>query len=109
MALLFVVQKILDCDIPEEMKIYQEKTGRKRKVTGCHESGMAPLFVVQEILDCDIPEEMKIYQEKTDRKRKVTRCHESKKDPFVHAPDPLVSATWFEVDSGSSVGLIQAR
>ena len=25
---LFVVQEILDCDIPEEMKIYKEKTGR---------------------------------------------------------------------------------
>ena len=29
MSPLFVVQKILDCDIPEEMKIYKEKTGRK--------------------------------------------------------------------------------
>ena len=26
---LFLVQEILDCDIPEEMKIYKEKTGRK--------------------------------------------------------------------------------
>ena len=26
---LFAVQEILDCDIPEEMKIYKEKTGRK--------------------------------------------------------------------------------
>ena len=26
---LFVVQEISDCDIPEEMKIYREKTGRK--------------------------------------------------------------------------------
>ena len=26
---LFVVQKIPDCPIPEEMKIYKEKTGRK--------------------------------------------------------------------------------
>ena len=26
---LFVVQEIPDCDIPEEMKIYKEKTGRK--------------------------------------------------------------------------------
>ena len=29
MAPLFVVQEIPDCDIPEEMKIYKEKTGRK--------------------------------------------------------------------------------
>ena len=29
MASLFVVQKIPDRDIPEEMKIYQEKTYRK--------------------------------------------------------------------------------
>ena len=29
MAALFVVQDILDCDIPEEMKIYKEETGRK--------------------------------------------------------------------------------
>ena len=29
MSLLFVVEEILDCDIPEEMKIYKEKTGRK--------------------------------------------------------------------------------
>ena len=29
MAPLFVVQRISDCDIPEEMKIYTEKTGRK--------------------------------------------------------------------------------
>ena len=29
MSPLFVVQEILDCDIPEEMKIYKEKTGRK--------------------------------------------------------------------------------
>ena len=29
MAPLFVVQKIPDCDIPEEKKIYKEKTGRK--------------------------------------------------------------------------------
>ena len=26
---LFFVQEIPDCDIPEEMKIYKEKTGRK--------------------------------------------------------------------------------
>ena len=26
---LFVVQEIPDCDIPEEMKMYKEKTGRK--------------------------------------------------------------------------------
>ena len=26
---LFVVQEIPDCDIPREMKIYKEKTGRK--------------------------------------------------------------------------------
>ena len=26
---LFVSQEILDCDIPKEMKIYKEKTGRK--------------------------------------------------------------------------------
>ena len=105
MALLFVVQKILDCDIPEEMKIYQEKTGRKRKVTGCHESGMAPLFVVQEILDCDIPEEMKIYEEKTGRKtvKGTKKLHEGKKDPFVHASDQMAFATWFEVYSGSSI------
>ena len=29
MVPLFVVQEIPDCDIPEEMKIYREKTGRK--------------------------------------------------------------------------------
>ena len=29
MAPLFVVQEIPDCDIPEEMKIYKEKTGQK--------------------------------------------------------------------------------
>ena len=29
MAALFVVQDVLDCDIPEEMKIYKEETGRK--------------------------------------------------------------------------------
>ena len=29
MAPLFLVQDILDCDIPEEMKIYKEETGRK--------------------------------------------------------------------------------
>ena len=29
MAPLFVVQEIPDCDIPEEMKIYKEKTDRK--------------------------------------------------------------------------------
>ena len=29
MTLLFVVQEIPDCDIPKEMKIYKEKTGRK--------------------------------------------------------------------------------
>ena len=29
MAPLFVVQTIPDCDIPEEMKMYKEKTGRK--------------------------------------------------------------------------------
>ena len=30
MSPLFVVQEIPDCDIPEEMKIYKEKTGRKK-------------------------------------------------------------------------------
>ena len=29
MPSLFVVQEILDCNIPEEMEIYKEKTGRK--------------------------------------------------------------------------------
>ena len=29
MSPLFVVQEILDCSIPEELKIYKEKTGRK--------------------------------------------------------------------------------
>ena len=29
MSPLFVVQEIIDCSIPEEMKIYKEKTGRK--------------------------------------------------------------------------------
>ena len=29
MSPLFVVQEIPDCDIPEEMKVYKEKTGRK--------------------------------------------------------------------------------
>ena len=28
---LFVVKEIPDCDIPEEMKIYKEKTGRRRE------------------------------------------------------------------------------
>ena len=38
MAPLFVVQEIPDCDIPEEMKIYKEKTGiRNKKVIGCYE------------------------------------------------------------------------
>ena len=41
MAPLFVVQEIPDRDIPEEMKIYKEKTGRKavkgiKEVTWCH-------------------------------------------------------------------------
>ena len=44
---LFVVQEIPDCAIPEEMKIYKEKTGRKtvkgdKKVTGCYESKKNP-------------------------------------------------------------------
>ena len=29
MTSLFVLQEIPDCDIPKEMKIYKEKTGRK--------------------------------------------------------------------------------
>ena len=29
MAPLFVFQEIPDCNIPEEMKIYKEKTGKK--------------------------------------------------------------------------------
>ena len=29
MVPLLVVQEIPDCDIPEEMKVYKEKTGRK--------------------------------------------------------------------------------
>ena len=29
MAPLFVVQEIPDCNVPEEMSIYKEKTGRK--------------------------------------------------------------------------------
>ena len=29
MSSLFVVQEIPDCDIPEEMKVYKENTGRK--------------------------------------------------------------------------------
>ena len=29
MAPLFVVQETPDCNIPEEMKIYEEKTGKK--------------------------------------------------------------------------------
>ena len=68
-------------------------------------SEMAPLFVVQEILDCDIPEEMKIYEEKTGRKtvKGTKKLHEGKKDPFVHASDQMVFATWFEVYSGSSI------
>ena len=42
MAPLFVVQEIYDRDIPEEMKIYQEKNWQKnsegdKKVTGCLE------------------------------------------------------------------------
>ena len=42
MTLLCVVQEMPDCNIPEEMKIYKEKTGRKtvkgtKKVTGCYE------------------------------------------------------------------------
>ena len=41
MAPLFVVQEIPDCYIPQEMKIYKEKTDRKTvkgtQVTGCYE------------------------------------------------------------------------
>ena len=33
----------------------------------------------------------------------VTGCWESKKDPFVHAPDWMVSTTWAEVESRSSI------
>ena len=41
---LFVVQEIPDRDIPEEMKIYKEKTGRKRgkEVLGCYEGKKDP-------------------------------------------------------------------
>ena len=47
MSLLFVVQEISDRDIPEEIKIYKEKTGRKtvkgtKKVTGCYEGKKDP-------------------------------------------------------------------
>ena len=47
MSPLFVVQEIPDCDIPEEMKIYNEKTVRKtvketKKVTGCYERKKGP-------------------------------------------------------------------
>ena len=43
MSSLFVVQEIPDSNIPEEMKIFKEKTGRKnkkgnKKITGCYES-----------------------------------------------------------------------
>ena len=49
MSPLFVVQEILDRDIPEEIKIYKEKTGRKtvketKKVTGCYESKKDPFI-----------------------------------------------------------------
>ena len=41
MATLFIVQEILDCDIPEEIKLNKEKPDRKcegnKKVTGCYE------------------------------------------------------------------------
>ena len=42
MAPLFVAQEVPDRDIPKEMKIYQENTGRKtvkgtKKVTGIYE------------------------------------------------------------------------
>ena len=45
---LFVVHKIPDCAIPEEMKICKEKTGRKavkgeRNVTRCYEGKKDPL------------------------------------------------------------------
>ena len=44
MSPLFVVQEIPDRDIPEEMKIYKEKTGRKRdkEVLGCYEGKKDP-------------------------------------------------------------------
>ena len=47
MSPLSVVQEIPDRDIPEEMKIYNEKTVRKtvketKKVTGCYESKKRP-------------------------------------------------------------------
>ena len=31
MAPVFVVQEVPDCDIPEEMKIYKKKTGRREQ------------------------------------------------------------------------------
>ena len=47
MSPLSVVQEISDRDVPEEMKIYNEKTVRKtvketKKVTGCYESKKGP-------------------------------------------------------------------
>ena len=49
MSPLFVVQGILDCAIPEEMKIDKGKTGRKnsegdKKITGCHEGKKDPFI-----------------------------------------------------------------
>ena len=66
-------------------------------------SEMAPLFVVQEIPDRDIPEVVKVYKEKTGRKRvKVTKKLLGVM-PFVHPLDRMVSATWLEVNSSSSI------
>ena len=61
-----------------------------------------PLFFVRKIPDCDIPEEMKIYKENTGRK--TVKGNEGKKNSFVHSPDQMISATWVEADSGSSIG-----
>ena len=70
-------------------------------------SEMSPLFVVQEIPDHDIPEEMKSIRKKlaenSEGDKKVTGCYEGKKDSFVYPLDWMVSAAWFEVDSGSSI------
>ena len=49
MAPLFVVQEIPDCDIPEEMKIYKEKNGRKtvkgtKKLLGVVRAKKIPLY-----------------------------------------------------------------
>ena len=36
--------------------------------------------------------------------KKLLGVIKTKKDSFLHAPDEMVLATWFEVDGGSLIG-----